>query len=176
MSKKIYYVLLLAVLVFITGCREKDSKTTLKITDNYRHYYPIITGQELDIMFELENTGENPFRLKDIVTSCGCITLKKSSIRVISPGKKGLLRMTYDSRKNIGYVKHYITLYGNFTTTDKIDIVFDVNVVPDAHYTRDYEELYLEKIKEQGGFKRFVEGDANRKGYYMTTEKDIILE
>lgn len=176
MSKNKYFILLLAVLVSITGCYDKNKKTTLKIIDNYRHYYPIAVGQELDIMFEIENTGDNHFILEDIVPSCGCITLKKSSIGMIRPKKKGMLRMTYDSRKNIGYVKHYITLYGNFTTTDKIDIVFDVNVIPDAHYTKDYEELYREKITKEGGLKRLVEGDEHNKGYYMTTEKDIILE
>lgn len=176
MLKNKYFILILAVLVSITGCYDKNKKTTLKITDNYRHYYPICVGQELDIMFEIENTGEYPFILSDIVTSCGCLTLKKSSINVIRAGKKGMLRMTYDSRKNIGYVKHYITLYGNFTTTNKIDIVFDVNVVPDAQYTKDYEELYRDKVSKQGGLKRFVDGDENTKGYYMTTEKDIILE
>lgn len=171
--KQIYHLLIAisCILLFI-GCDIKEKKTTIEIVDNYRHYYPIQTGQELDIMFEIKNTGKNPFVLNDIITSCGCVTLKKSSIKSIPAGKAGHLLITYDSRKNIGYVQHHITLYGNFTTSESKDIVFDVNVVPNALYTKDYEELYREKINSEGGLQRWVDGDENTKGYYMNTEEN----
>ncbi len=175
MKKTAYFVFFVLTLTLL-GCNARDKKTTIEIVDNHRHYYPIRTGQELDIKIEIKNTGEKTFVLDDLIISCGCIKLKKSSVDYIPSGKTGHLLLTYDSRKNIGYVKHYITLYGNFTTTDKQEIVFDVNVVPDALYTKDYEELYYEKIEKEGGLKRFVDGDEHTKGYYMTIEKDIILE
>lgn len=172
-----YNILLLLVFSFTTsGCDIKNRKTTIEIVDNHRHYYPIMTGQELDIMFEINNTGENALFLDDIITSCGCITLKKSSVNRIPAGKTGHLFITYDSRKNVGYVKHYITLYGNFATSETQEIVFDVNVVPDALYTKDYEELYREKINKEGGIKRWVEGDENNRGYYVTIDKESELE
>ncbi len=177
MMRTATYLFFITVVSFLlVGCNIKDNKTTIEIVDNNRHYYPILVEQKLDIMFEVKNTGDAPFILDDIITSCGCIMVKKSSINQIPKGKTGRLMMQYDSRKNIGYVKHYITLYGNFTTTDKIEIMFDVNVVPNNLYTKDYEELYREKIEKEGGVKTFVDGDESRKGYYLTTDKDIVIE
>lgn len=167
----------LFLFVSLTGCLSlEDKTTTIEIVDNYRHYYPILSGQELHIMFEIKNTGEHPLMLTDILISCGCITLKKSSVKTIPAGKTGRLMLKYDSSKNIGYVEHYVILYGNFTTWESREIVFDVNVVPDALYTKDYEELYQERKDRQGRLKNLVEGDEHQKGYYMSFEKDIIRE
>ncbi|HKM01974.1 MAG TPA: DUF1573 domain-containing protein [Sedimentibacter sp.] len=59
-----------------------------------------------------------------LITSCGCITLKKTSIRAIPVGETRKLIMKYDSGKNIGYVKHYITLYANFASGEIEEVVF----------------------------------------------------
>ena len=151
-----------------SGCKDiKNQKTTLQIHDNNRHYFPILTGQELDVVFDITNTGQHPFLLTDLMSSCGCLTKKSSSVETIAPGKTGKLVMTYNSTKNIGYVQHFITLYGNFATTDKMEIVFDVRVVPDAHYTKDYEQLFEEEKDKRGAIEDLVDGNENQKGYYM---------
>lgn len=150
-----------------------DKKTIMEIQDNERHYYPILAGQQKDISFLLKNTGENPLMITDIITSCGCLQVNddKNTFSV-PPGKERLLSLSYNSAKNIGYVKHYIMLYGNFVSGDIEEIVFDINVVPNAMYTKDYEELYKEEVDAQGGFKQFVDGDASNKGYYMDEDFD----
>jgi len=81
-----------------------------------------------------------------------------------------MLTLSYNSAKNVGYVKHYITLYGNFENAVLKELIFDINVVPNAMYTKDYEELYTEEINANGGVKRFVDGDENNKGYYMSED------
>ncbi|MCE9107435.1 DUF1573 domain-containing protein [Bacteroides pyogenes] len=162
---------LFLLLLSLAACsHSKNDKTTIEIIDNYRHYYPIRAGQELDIMFKIQNTGKKTLVLTDIMTSCGCIVVKKSTINTIPAGKTGHLILKYDSSKNIGYVKHYITLYGNFTNTNLKEIVFDVNVVPNALYTKDYEELHQEKKEQKGGIETLVDGDESRKGYYMDSD------
>ncbi|ERI88874.1 hypothetical protein HMPREF1981_00190 [Bacteroides pyogenes F0041] len=162
---------LLFLLLSLTACSpSKNDKTTIEIKDNYRHYYPIQAGQQLDIMFEIRNTGKKTLVLSDILTSCGCVVVKKSSVNTIPAGKTGHLILQYDSSKNIGYVKHYITLYGNFTNTHIKEVVFDVNVVPNALYTKDYEELHQEKKSKKGNTESLVDGDASQKGYYMDSD------
>ncbi|HAF35157.1 MAG TPA: hypothetical protein DCG88_14260 [Sphingobacterium sp.] len=93
----------------------------------------------------------------------------EKELRAISirPCKKRLLTFSYNSAKNVGYVKHYITLYGNFEKSPIREIIFDINVVPNAMYTKDYEELYSEEIRAQGGLKTLVDGAENNKGYFM---------
>ncbi|GGW45299.1 DUF1573 domain-containing protein [Arenibacter certesii] len=158
-------VLLLLTMSTILSCEVKDKETTLKIIDNNRHYYPVLQGQGLNVVFKIKNTGNSPFILSDLMTSCGCITSKRSSIKTIPPGGEGRLLLSYNSNKNVGYVKHYITLYGNIANRDKIELVFDVNVVPDSHYPKDYEELFqLEKNRE---WEHIVEGKENNNAYYL---------
>lgn len=159
-----------AVLLLLSGtaCDDiKGKKTTIQITDNNRHYYPILMGQELNIVFPIKNTGKNPFILEDIITSCGCITLEKSSIGTIPPGKEAKLVLTYNSAKNIGEVQHYITLYGNFATTQKMELMFDVHVVPQSLYTKDYEEMFQEEKDLAGNIEDLTDGNENNKGYYL---------
>ncbi|MFD2540052.1 DUF1573 domain-containing protein [Sphingobacterium chuzhouense] len=156
------------------GCMNlADKKTTVEIKDNKRHYYPILAGQQKDISFNLKNTGEHPLMITDIITSCGCLKVNddKNTFSV-PPGKERLLTLSYNSSKNVGYVKHYVTLYGNFVSGEIQEIEFDINVVPNAMYTKDYEELYKEEVDAEGGFKRFVDGDENNKGYYMDEDFD----
>ena len=153
----------------ITACNRVMENTMIEIEDNNRHYYPILRGQQLDIVFNIKNTGSHTFMLSDIFSSCGCIVSKKSSIRSIPAGKTRSLILKYDSSKNIGYVKHYVTLYGNFVNTDKKEITFDLHVVPSALYTADYEEIYQKKKEKRSNIKNMVEGNENNKGYYIDT-------
>lgn len=160
-------------LLLLASCGNiADKKTTMVVEDNNRHYYPVLAGQPKDIAFKLTNTGKNPLIITDIITSCGC--LKEESgfggNFTIPPGKERILTLSYNSAKNVGYVKHYITLYGNFENAEYQELVFDINVVPNALYTKDYEELYTEEMNSEGGLKRMVDGDENNKGYYLNED------
>lgn len=158
----------------LIGCINfADKKTTIVIEDNKRHYYPILAGQQKDISFKIQNKGEHPLMITDIITSCGCLKVNEDKGTFsIPPRKERLLTLSYNSSKNVGYVKHYVTLYGNFMSGETQEIEFDINVVPNAMYTKDYEELYKEEIEAQGGLKSFVDGGENNKGYYMDEDFD----
>lgn len=152
-----------------SGCLDvKNKRTTIEVEDNQRHYYPLVAGQQKDLSFNIKNTGKNPLIITDIITSCGCLKVNgESSAFSVPPGKERILTLSYNSAKNIGYVKHYVTLYGNFEKSPFQELIFDINVVPNAMYTKDYEELYTEEMNAGGGVKRMVDGDENNKGYYM---------
>lgn len=160
--------LLFICLQFGLSCVDvADRKTTVEIEDNERHYYPILAGQQKDISFNIRNTGGNPLMVTDVITSCGCLKLNADGMFTIPPGKERILTLSYNSAKNIGYVKHYISLYGNFESGPIEELVFDINVVPDAMYTKDYEELHRIEIDKEGGLKNLVDGNENNRGYYM---------
>ncbi|WP_221412349.1 DUF1573 domain-containing protein [Dysgonomonas sp. 520] len=135
----------------------------MSITDPDRHYYPILRGQALDIQYVIENTGEHPLFITDIHTSCGCVLVDESSLKVLPAGGKGFIKLQYESDKNIGYVKHYVTVYANLESGPSMEVTFDLHVVPNALYTRDYEELYKEKSEEES----LVDGDENNLRYYI---------
>lgn len=154
-------------IILFSSCNLEDKKTTLEVVDPDRHYYPVLRGQMLDIVYEVQNTGEYPLFIKDIQTSCGCVLIDESSFKVLPSGGKGFIRLKYDSSKNIGYVKHFVTLRANLENSDNFEMTFDLNVVPNALYTRDYEELYGEYKKKHFNMESLVDGYENNKGYYL---------
>ena len=86
---------------------------------------------------------------------------------MVLPERKARLRFRYESAKNIGYVQHVIRIYGNIHPNGMVKLVFDVNVVPHADYTRDYEELYKEEVERSALVRGVVDGDESEKGYYV---------
>lgn len=159
---------LLAIFVFVTSCNYKENLVDVTIIDPVRHYYPIVQGQKLNIVVKLENKSDFPFKISDVLISCGCIILKKGTLEVIPAQSSGIIELTYDSNKNIGLVNHFIYIYGNLKKVDKLVANFDVHVVPDALYTPDYEELYRKEVDAEGDTKNRIEENENGKGYYLS--------
>jgi hypothetical protein len=159
--------LMLGTITLLTGCEGIGGEnrftdpTTIAIEDPVRHYYPILQGQKQNIIVKIKNTGKNPLKIYNVLPSCGCL-LATFSDHAIAPGNYGLVEMEYNSNKNIGKVALYTTIIAN-TPKKSHTIYFDLNVVPGALYTKDYEELYQET--EGGGMQEAVEGENNERGY-----------
>ena len=166
-------LLLLACLV-ATACKEKELKPAeVIITDPDRHYYPLIQGDILKINYEIENISDEPLVIKEIQSSCGCIVPYDDLPIMVLPNKKSYVKLAYNSIKNMGHVKHQIYLYGNFTDSIYRQLNFDTNVVPQADYLHDYEELYQEQEEKYGtSIKDLVDGNSSEKGYYTDRKGD----
>ena len=161
-------LLLLLTLLTLVGCSRKVQFTTVEIKDPVRHYYPILQGQELSVMVKIYNTGKVPLVVKDIQPSCGCIILESDHEMVVPPESSMMVTLRYDSRKNVGKVEHAIRFWGNISPSGMAEMRFDVNVVPDASYHHDYEEMY-DKEKSDRLLKKFYEDSEtdNALGYYV---------
>lgn len=156
----------LLVALLFTGCKKQLHPTSIEIKDSIRHYYAIKQGEELTIKFQVTNKGPHPLVIKEIQTSCGCIIVDDDSRIIVPVDGKRDIQLKYNSTKNIGYVSHTVWLYGNILSNGVAKMKFDLNVVPDADYTRDYEQLY-EKYKEKNGFvKEAVDGKTSERVYY----------
>lgn len=170
--KHAFYILVLFLLFSSCNFRkpnlDKVKRTKMEIVDPERHYYPILRGSELTADFKLYNRGDEPLIIYDVQASCGCIEI---SFPETSIGKDdfGFIVLDYDSAKNIGYVEFYITILANTEGDVYTTIKFDLNVVTSPHYTQDYEEIYLQRRKENMGNE--VDGDLTQQGYY-TDDQD----
>lgn len=166
-NKNMKYInlIILSSILSICGCSTELKPTSVRINDTIRHYYPIMTGEVLRLSYEIENTGKEPLVISEIQTTCGCITTENER-KVIPDGQKAIINFEYDSSKNIGYVEHEIMLYGNFENSSVYKLYFDVNVVPGADYTEDYEVLYKEREKHNSILKK-NNSNSNKKNYYV---------
>lgn len=166
------FVFLLCCTLLAGACSKRVEPTTVEVHDPVRHYFPILQGQHLDLVFQIVNTGDNPLVITEIQTSCGCLVAERKSRIIVPPERTEHLRLSYDSNKNVGAVSHTIWVYGNIVPSGVVKLKFDVNVVPDAAYTRDYEELYREYAAKNGPVQRMVDGAETEKGYYVDGEFD----
>lgn len=168
--KKVLCLTILVVASLLQGCKSDRENaflelTTMEIEDSIRHYYPILQGLEQNIVVKITNTGENPLKLYKVLPSCGCTTAEFTE-RAIAPGNSGFIELKYNSIKNIGKVGIYTTIIAN-TKKRSHTMYFDIHVVPDALYTKDYEELYHIQEEEKGGLQEMVEGETNQRGYVV---------
>lgn len=167
--KQLIYLFILFLSLLCTGCKETTNQTTvLEVVDNNRHYYPVLQGQQKTMVFQIVNKGNHPFILSDILVSCGCLLVQKAVIQRIPVGEVGELIVIFDTTKNVGEVKHYITLYGNLSDRDNMEVTFDLHVVPDSHHTKDYEELFKEHKGDR--IKDWVDGTVDKE-YYVDENK-----
>lgn len=157
-----------ACLLTLLSCSTRVQYTTVEIKDPVRHYYPILQGQDLAVIVRVNNTGQVPLVIKDIQPSCGCIVLESGHEMVVPPGRFMYVTLRYDSRKNVGKADHAVRFWGNISPSGMAEMRFDVNVVPDASYHHDYEELF-DKTTNAQRIRDLVDGTGSETGlgYYV---------
>ena len=160
----------IGILLLMLSCTNRVAYTTVDIKDPVRHYYPILQGQELLVMVRITNTGKVPLVVKDVQPSCGCIILESERELVVPPGRFVFTSLRYDSRKNVGKVEHSIRFWGNIQPAGMAEMRFDVNVVPDASYHHDYEEMY-DQAESMKKLKDFVDGTNGELGLGYYTDR-----
>ncbi len=173
MKKTLLLSPLLLFIVFITSCgitqnKEKLAKTKIKFKDSIRHYFAIPQGKQQTAAFRFFNIGANPLSILEVQTSCGCAKAEFPS-RLIEPEGEGVITIKFDSHKNLGYSQIFVTVRANTEPIAFHTLIFDLNVVPDAHYIKDYEEVFKEHEEKEGNgdIKIMVEGDETEAGYYL---------
>ncbi|MFC4269008.1 DUF1573 domain-containing protein [Polaribacter marinivivus] len=165
--RNLYWLITLVLIASSCNFRKPDldrvKRTKMEVIDPERHYYPILRGSELTAAFQLYNRGNEPLIIYDVQASCGCIEIDFPETSI---GKDdfGYIILDYDSAKNIGYVEFFVTILANTEGDVFTTIKFDLNVVTSPHYTQDYEEIYLQRRKENLGGE--VDGDLTQQGYY----------
>ena len=154
-------------LLCLTACVDKQLEPAeVEILDRIRHYYPVVQGELLGVTYEIENTSDNPLFIQEVQTTCGCIVPSDDLPIVILPKRVGYLRLNYNTIKNSGYVHHYVWCYGNIADSTYRELQFTTNVVPEADYVHDYEQLWHDQEVRKGTIRDYVDGEASEKGYY----------
>jgi len=170
-NKTSRYLALLTVIVMIifSSCNKKLKPASIIVVDPVRHYYPVLQGEMMSIAYEIENTSNNPLFIQEIQTTCGCIVPRNQLPLVVLPHKSSAIFLSFNTIKNTGYVEHFVYCYGNFRDTTCVELVFDTNVVPQADYVRDYEQLWHDQETGAPSLRDFVDGMPSQKGYYTDT-------
>lgn len=168
MKRTAYILIIIASVLMLASCRYKSGhKVPVTIEDPDRHYYPVVQGKELDVLYKVTNEGTYALFINEILTSNGT-KVKNQLPLVILPGRSAVVHLVYNSLRNMGKVDNYAMLYGNFKTGEYMMLNFDTHVVADADYLHDYEMLY-----EDASIRDATKGEASDRGYH--TDAGVIV-
>jgi hypothetical protein len=166
---RILKIVLFFIALFNLSCKRYSDekltdikKTKFELKFPKRKYFAIQQGQKLHLVYKIENVGDEMLFISNVQTSCGCLTSTFPKTP-IATGSMGIIKLVFDSSKSVGFVEHYFTIVSNSEKLYK-EYKFEVNVVPSSMHSKDYEEVYFEKVKE-GVIKEAVDGDNTEKGY-----------
>lgn len=165
------YLSLLCLIVGLWGCninpdKSKLPKTTLRVIDSIKHYYPIRHKKEIDLVYKVLNTGQNPLAIFNVEASCGC-TIPEIPKGPIQAGKIGIINIKYISEGLFGYNKHYVTFESNTPPFTKHTLIFDVVVVADEFgYGDGFDYRYEAGQNSKSALEEAVDGDETEQGYY----------
>lgn len=110
--RKIFIILVLGFISFSTSSQEfKFEKETI----NYGKVDKDSNGERV---FIFTNIGDKPLIIKNIQSTCGC-TVPKKPEEPIMPGKKGEIKVSYDTKRPGGFSKS-ITIFSNAKNKRKI--------------------------------------------------------
>ncbi len=71
-------------------------------------------GEIVEHIFQFTNTGEAPVILSQVSASCGCTTPNYTKDPVL-PGKEGEIKVSFDSKGQVGKQQKIITVSSNAT-------------------------------------------------------------
>lgn len=85
-------------------------------------------GDSLTYTFHFKNKGNLPLKIISVNASCGCTTTKWSK-EIVQPGKKGFIRVKFDSNGRVGKNSKTVTAYCNTMPMDN-QVSFKIDVLP----------------------------------------------
>jgi len=105
-----------------------EKQPILKEDKPYVSLGRITEGDSFFHTFNFKNTGNLPLKIISVNASCGCTTPKWTT-EIIQPGKKGFIRVKFDSKGKEGKLQKSITAYCN-TLPAENRMAFKVEVLP----------------------------------------------
>ena len=110
--KKQFTLLFLCFITFSIAAQE------FKFNKEIIDYGKISLGSDGERTFVFTNIGNKPLIIKKINSSCGC-TIPKKPENPILPGKKGEIKVSYDTKRAGGFSKS-ITIFSNAKNNRKL--------------------------------------------------------
>ena len=109
--------------------RPTEEKQAKMVFDQPLVYLGRITeGDSISYTFHFRNKGNLPLLISSVNASCGCTTPKWSK-DLVQPGKKGFIKVTFDSHGKEGKVQKTVTAYANTLPADNM-VAFKIEVLP----------------------------------------------
>lgn len=149
--KKVFLVLSVICLVTFTSCKEDATKKiddsnvtaaaardansskfpTIEFDKKEHDFGEIVSGTNVETVFNYKNTGEAPLVITDIKSSCGCTIPKDWTKEPLAPGASGSFTVKFNG-KGTNKVSKAVTVTAN-TKEGKEVVKISAFVKPDPN-------------------------------------------
>ena len=116
---------------FLTGSAQDGQQyfdAVLTFEDSYHNFESVVQGDTVDYVFEFTYKGDRPLVISNVLTSCGC-TASEWPRSHISPGSKGIIKVTFNSNGKFGHQRKIITVLSN-ASNNRIELIIEAFVLP----------------------------------------------
>jgi hypothetical protein len=128
MTLKYLSISLIILLSFIGSFAQVNQTPEFKFDEPRFDFGEIIQGEVVEHYFEFTNIGDTPLVISKIITTCGC-TAPTWPKEPILPGKKGKIKIVFNSTGKIGRQNKVATILSN-TTNQKDRLFIMANIIP----------------------------------------------
>ena len=132
MNIRFLMALLIVATMAMAGCNRKDEgklstdlvtspksatetsnkQAAIKFDKEEHDFGSLLQGEVVSYSFHFTNTGNMPLIISEVGSSCGC-TVGDYPREPIAPGKKGDIKVTYDSKGHHGFQSRTLTVLSN---------------------------------------------------------------
>jgi len=120
-------VLGIALLLGSVGLMAAEKQPALKFNEIKWDFGQIKQGKILTHVFKFRNEGDAPLLIHNVRTSCGCAAALISS-REISPGKKGEIKVTFNTKGYEGRQTKFVYVDSNDPQVSKSQLVVSASI------------------------------------------------
>ncbi|MDT0555962.1 DUF1573 domain-containing protein [Patiriisocius hiemis] len=104
--------IVIIALVLVAGIATANAQAKFKFVTETIDYGTVAKGSDGVRVFEFTNVGNEPLVITDVKSTCGC-TVPEKPEGPIGPGKKGQIKVKYDTKNKVGPIRKNITVYSN---------------------------------------------------------------
>jgi hypothetical protein len=119
-----------STLLLLSGVVHAQDKegAYFKFEEDTYDFGDIQQGKKVEHTFNFKNTGNQPLVISNIITTCGCTAPTWPKDPVL-PGKKGEIKVIFNSVGKIGKQNKIITILSN-SANGRDRITIQANVIP----------------------------------------------
>ena len=128
--KRLLTVVLAVVLstAFVTAQEKTVNGPVITFESDSKDFGDIKQGDKVENVFKFENTGKAPLIISDVAATCGC-TVPNWPKEPIAPGKKGEIKVSFNSAGKMGKQNSVVRIYSNASEPiEKVSLIS--NVIP----------------------------------------------
>ncbi|WP_162418941.1 DUF1573 domain-containing protein [Cyclobacterium roseum] len=94
--------------------------------ESSKDFGDITQGDKVENVFKFENTGNAPLIISNVAATCGC-TVPSWPKEPIAPGKKGEIKVSFNSAGKMGKQNSVVRIYSNASEPiEKVSMISNV--------------------------------------------------